>query len=179
MKLKKLSYKNKVMLSLLLVIVVVYAVRFYQHSKTHSGATLESRKTIVAEAEDGLRILEEIRVDDYVISGVYNADGDYGFAIFKPQGKDKYELDDVQLTKADAPVAKGIMVTNEKGYDLFWTNIETPDHMELTYKDASGKAMGDSITLDAKDASILYHDAPNEGYEVQAIYYDTDGNIYE
>lgn len=161
-----------------LVIVVVYGVRYFQNSKIHNGATLESRKVCVKEKYEGIRITEEIRIDDYIVSGIVDTNGDYGFAVFEPKGTEKYILQSTCLAE-QGHVAIGQLRTGEKAYNLFWSDQTDLDRAEIIYTDQSGNEMMEPIILDAEENNILYHEAPDSDYTVTVVYYDHNGNSYE
>ena len=175
---KFMKGKMSLYLAVGILFVVILGVRFFQNRQSHNGSDLESRKVLVNEVEEGMRIVEETRIQNYIISGITGANGKYGLAIFQPQGDDGYKLQST-YTKEQGEIMIGNVLIGDTDYNLFWFDQSDLDYAEITYTDnAKGETL-EPIQLDATTGDILYHEAPGNDYTVKVVYYDVNGNMYE
>ncbi len=171
MKVKKYVFVT----AIILILSVVFISFFYQQSKL-DGSTLESRELRLNQSDDGIHIASEIKIDEYIISGIIDANNQYGLAIFEPGDNDKYKLQTRSLEDNSEIVTEHTII-NGTDYDLFWYNQADLDYAEITYA-VQGKKL-EPIKLDAGENKILYYRAPGDDYSVEVIFYDIQGNQYK
>jgi hypothetical protein len=170
MKVKKYVFVT----AIILILSVVFISFFYQQSKL-DGSTLESRELRLNQSDDGIHIASEIKIDEYIISGIISTNSQYGLAVFEPENN-KYKLKTRSLEDNSEIVTEHTII-NGTDYDLFWYNQADLDYAEITYA-VQGKKL-EPIKLDAGENKILYYRAPGDDYSVEVIFYDTQGNQYE
>jgi len=159
-----------------IIILSAMFVGFYiQHSKL-DGSTFESRELILNKSINGSHIYSEIKIDDYIISGIIANNNKYGLAVFNPKANRKYDFQSSALGVNGKTIVEHILVGNLQ-YDLFWRNQADLDYAEIIYTEQGKNPK--TIRLDAKDNKILYCEAPSNDYSIKAIYYDIHGEKYE
>ncbi|MGN1098695.1 MAG: hypothetical protein ACI4SS_07350 [Clostridia bacterium] len=156
-----------------ILIVIAAIIGFSLYTGALDGSTAESREEILNQKYVGSHIVTEEKIDGFVISGITTDVGEYGIAVFEPDGSKKYELQTAYL-KNGVKTVIGKADINGTTYDLFWCNNPAAERAEITYT-AGGKK--EIIALDAKGNKILYHKAPDGNYTVNAVFYDIDGNV--
>jgi hypothetical protein len=171
MKVKKYIFVT----AIVLILSVVFISFFFQRSKL-DGSTLESRALQLNKSGNGLHIASEIKIDEYIISGIVSTNSKYGLAVFEPEDNNKYKLQTRSL-EDNSEIITEHTVINGTDYDLFWYNQTNLDYAEITYT-VQGKKL-EPIKLDAGENKILYYKAPGNDYSVKVTFYDTQGNQYE
>jgi hypothetical protein len=171
MKVKKYVFVT----AIILILSVVFISFFYQQSKL-DGSTLESRELRLNQSDDGIHIASEIKIDEYIISGIVSTNSKYGLAVFEPENNNKYKLQ-TRYLEDNSEIVTEHTIINGTDYDLFWYNQADLDYAEITYA-VQGKKL-EPIKLDAGENKILYYKAPGNEYSVEVIFYDTQGNQYE
>ncbi len=79
-----------------------------------NGATAENRTDILAQKGIYATIVTELELDGRIVSGLAGDFGEYGLAVFEPDGGKKYTLGNVSMSEPDKPVTLYIEETSSK-----------------------------------------------------------------
>ncbi len=87
--------RKKYMILILDVVFIAIIIYYNIYRSDRNVSTQESRQLQLREIEvlgENVTIIQELRIEDYIISG-YTCDNDqYGLAIFAPRGNGNYEF---------------------------------------------------------------------------------------
>ncbi len=155
-----------------IVVLIAAFIGFYVYQGTMDGSDMESRSQLLSQKVVGGHIVTEAKIDKYVISGITTDTGENGFAVFKPKGNGKYNLEKHYLTSGK-PVTYSVSI-DQKPYDLFWYSGSEAVSAEISYI-VNGKTQ--TQTFDAAGSPIIYSETPAGSSGVQAVYYDEAGNV--
>jgi len=161
--------------ALIIILGIVFFELYLQQNKL-DGSTIVSRELILNQSQNGIHIVSEIKIDDYIVSGIIGSNNNDGLVVFASQANGKYKFQTKVLREKGSTIIEHTFI-NSVGYDLFWRNQVDLDYAEIIYT-VQGNAL-EPIKLDAKDNKILYCEAPSNDYSVEVVYYDIQGNRYE
>ena len=165
-----------------MIVVLLLGARVYRRSVLFSGATFESRENILNEAStkgNDWKISKETKIENYIVTAAYSADGYSSIAVFKPEKSGRYSLSTTHNAKNNNIISADYRVDG-KYYDIFWFNGAKTEYAEIIYT-VGGKEL-EPIIVDTKDMPIIVLESPVSGenfeYSYKFTYYDADGNAY-
>ncbi len=171
--------RKKYMILILAIVFIAIIINYMIYRGNRNGSTLESRQLQLREIErlgENVTIIQELMIDDYIISGYTSSSNQYGLAIFASRGNGNYEFE-TDYTRQNDRLIHGYVMVNSKCYDLFWANRDDLDYAEVIYE--SNGLFCELKKMDAKDNKILYMEAPSDDYRVEYYFFDLNGNKYE
>ena len=96
--------------------------------------------------------------------------------MFAPEGEKNYSLQTTTVRFPEEIIIAGSMI-GDKWYDLIWFNGAQSEYAEVTYT-FDGEEQ-EPQRYDTKDMNIIFSEAPSKDYNINVVYYDSEGNKYE
>lgn len=169
--------KKKIGIVFGILIILFLAYSLWSYFSKPDGSSVQSREELLENIPNGTewKIAKETEFKNYIISGMYSADGKSGIAVFEPLGNGKYKMSSREWRENDEIIISGYIIDGT-WYDLVWFNGAQTEYAEIIYKidDMEEKP----IIHDAKEMDIFINEAPSNDYRISVIYYDEDGNKY-
>ena len=165
----------KKVLSVVLVLIMVLAF-----VGCENGSTIESREkqldaAIKKHSGTHWTITTETVVEDYIISGAVNTEGQTTLAVFKPDGNGKYKFATSVNQNMDEIIISGYQI-NETWFDFIWFGGAQTEYAEITYL-INGKS--ETQKYDTSDMKIISIPNKEKDYTIQVSYFDSKGNQYK
>lgn len=169
--------KKNFMKGIIVAAILILGFAFYQMEQRPDGRTVESRTEMLNDDSHGIAwsIAKEQKLGDYIISGIYS-ETQAGIAVFKPDGNGKYRLSSSNWQGMNDIIIKHYPVEGE-WYNIIWFNGAQTDHAELTYTINGVKE--EPLVFDTSDMQIICNPPSATDYNLEVIYYDSEGNVYE
>ncbi len=169
--------KKKGLIIGILIVLFFLGYPVYQYCSIPDGSTVESREELLKDIPKGTgwKIAVEQSLEDYLVCGTYSTDDKIGIAVFEPVGNGKYKLFSREWRPFDEVIISGVMIAG-KWYDIVWFNGATTSYAELTYT-YGGKT--EKLTFDTEKAQIICNPCDAKEYTLRAVYYDSEGKVYE
>ena len=142
------------------------------------GKTTQSREELISQLPKGKdwKIYSETYIGDYIAAGAYSSDGQSQIVVFKPYGNGKYKVS-TRTIRDSSEIIVSQHIIDDKFYDIVWFNGAQTSYARLTY---SQEGKDDTIVeFETEDMPVIYNQSPSGDYNLEVIYYDDDGNIYE
>ena len=168
--------KKRILIGIIIIAVLIAAFLGYQYFTAPKGDTLESREELLQEAKAGAwHIQTETELAGYIVSGAYS-DKEVAIAVFAPEGEGKYRLQTTTVREPEEIIISGSMI-DDKWYDLIWFNGTQSEYAEVVY--TTGGEEQEPLRFDTKEMNIIFSEAPSNDYNIDVVYYDSEGNKYE
>lgn len=172
--------KNKKALvfgTMITILSIVIVSLIIQHNQ-YNGRTLLSREKVLNKRENGLKILSETSIDNYIVSQIVSLRGRYGYALFQLKGRGNYSFQSSMLSEESSIITDFLWIGG-KGYEIFMCNQPELDYVEVSYTDSRDLKVTTKI-LDLIEGRIAITEAPNlKSYERDVVFYDINGNKYK
>lgn len=170
--------KKKWYIIILVAVLLFLGIATYKYLSVPNGQTVESREQLLEGIPKGSewQISTEQSVNDYIVSGIYSADGKSGIAVFEPTGNGRYKLSSREWRENDRIVISGYLFEGV-WYDIVWFNGAETQYAEITYTVNGVKQ--EPIKHDSTNMKIFINQAPAKDYSINVVYYDNAGNVYE
>lgn len=172
--------KKFVIIMLLLVLTLVLALMAFSH-RPHRGSTMESRQMLLDQQTGNgtgchWTIATEQEVEGHLICGAYSTDQQAAIAIFRPTGKNTYEVMTVASHDQNEVMVETAVI-NGHIYDLVWFCGAQTTQAEITCTiDGQEQIL---TPYDTSEMGLICQEAPAKEYAIRAVYYDEVGNRYE
>ena len=168
--------KKRILIGIITLAVLIAVFVGYQYFTAPKGDTLASREELLQGAKTGdWHIQTETELDGYIVSGAYS-DSEIAIAVFAPKGEGKYGLQTTTVRLPEEIVIGGSMI-GDKWYDLIWFNGAQSEYAEIVYT-TNGETQ-EPLRYDTRDMNIIFSEAPSKDYNINVVYYDSEGNKYE
>lgn len=168
--------KKRILIGIITLAVLIAAFLGYQYFTEPKGDTVDGREALLEEAKGGeWQIQTETELEGYIVSGAYS-DKEIAIAVFAPEGEKNYSLQTTTVRFPEEIIIAGSMI-GDKWYDLIWFNGAQSEYAEVTYA-FDGEAQ-EPQRYDTKDMNIIFSEAPSKDYNINVVYYDSEGNKYE
>ena len=168
--------KKTILIGIIIIAVLIAAFLGYQYLASPKGDTVASREELLEEAKGGAwHIQTETELDGYIVSGAYS-DNEAAIAVFAPKGEGKYGLQTTTVREPEESIISGSMI-DDKWYDLIWFNGAQSEYAEIVYT-TDGEEQ-EPLRFDTRNMNIIFSEAPSNDYNINVIYYDSEGNKYE
>lgn len=173
--------KNKKILSIssIIILISVCAVVMFSQQNSFSGRTTDSRQLILNKSETGVHIASEVMIQEYIVSEITNVKGEYGYALFEPQRKDRFKLQ-TKVWRQKGEIVSGLIRIEDKAYELFMCNEDNLSYAEVSYRDNQTELEKPIVRLDLLEGRYAYIEAPNlKDYTRAVSFYDVSGNKHD
>lgn len=170
--------KKKLAITVLSAIILLTAVIAWSiNQSNYNGSTEESREQIINKDKKGAVITTEIKIEDYIISGLSLSDGKYGIAVFAPSGSERYKLQTRTFKEKDE-ILTFTQFINGKDYLIIWQNQGMMEYAEVIFT-VDNKEYS-PLRLDATQNQLLYCESPGleNDFSANVSYYDLKGNKF-
>ena len=167
--------KKLLIFSAVILVLCVLCLNAADNAK-YGGKTLESRQNQLCRNGRDIHISQEMTLDGYIVSAINEGSRTHGLAVFEPLENGKYRLQSSTQRNNNMVVIADAYI-NGQWYNLFWADKPNLDYAQIEYSH-NGKTL-EALTLDASGNKILYCKTPYANYTLNAVFYDTDGNVYE
>lgn len=172
MKRKKIFLYSIVSCSIIILILSMI------HSYRYNGASLKSRENILSKSYKEATILSETVIENYIICEIVNQRQRYGYALFRPEGKNRYRFDSSMVVD-NGNIGVDFIWIDEKKYELFMCDQPNLEYVKVIYTDMSNlkittKQLG---LLNGKMAIVEALDCKD--YRTDVSFYDVSGNKYQ
>lgn len=128
-KLKK-SYPFK------MIVLICLLLSYFIYQNKLNSFTLESREHSLREFGhlwEVTTIIQEIKIDGYIMSGYITSKNRYGLAFFAPNAHGKYDLQTAINSHNNELLFKNHIINNKR-YTFLWANKTDLDYAEIIYK---------------------------------------------
>ena len=164
---------------ILSMVVVLAMVMAFAGCSIENSSTVESREeqwnaVMKKYNETQWTITKEIVVEDYIISGAVNTNGNTTLAVFKPDGDGSYQFSTTTNRNQDEIIISGYQI-NGTWFDFIWFGGAQTEYAEVTYL-VNGKS--ETETYDTSDMEIISIPNQEKEYTIQVSYFDSEGNEY-
>lgn len=171
---------NKKLLIAIDIIVVALIIWFgFIRNPLPDGSTLESRQERISIRNNGedWTIDKELVIGDYIISSAYSSENKASLVTFKADGKDGYSLQSTVKRNMDEIITDTVNIDG-KGYVLItFMGAETEYALVTCTDNVSGEE--NTVRYDAEVSDIIYFESPSDDFNMNIVYYDKEGNMYE
>ena len=168
--------KKAILIGIIIIAVLIAAFLGYQYFTEPKGDTVAGREALLEEAKGGeWQIQTETELEGYIVSGAYS-DKEVAIAVFAPEGEGKYRLQTTTVREPEEIIISGSMI-DDKWYDLIWFNGTQSEYAEVVY--TTGGEEQEPVRYDTKEMNIIFSEAPSNDYNIDVVYYDSEGNKYE
>ena len=168
--------KKRILAGIIIIAVLIAVFLGYQYFTAPKGDTLESREELLQKARgEAWHIQTETEFAGYIVSGAYS-DNEIAIAVFAPKGEGKYGLQTTTEREPEEIIISGSMI-DDKWYDLIWFNGTQSEYAEIVYT-TDGEEQ-EPLRFDTKEMNIIFSEAPSKDYNINVVYYDSEGNKYE
>lgn len=168
--------KKRIVVGIIIIAVLIVAFFGYQYFTAPKGDTLASREQLLQEARgEAWQIQTETELAGYIVSGAYS-DNEVAIAVFAPEGEEKYRLQTTTVREPEEIIISGSMI-GDKWYNLIWFNGAQSEYAEVVY--TTGGEEQEPLRFDTKEMNIIFSEAPSNDYNIDVVYYDSEGNKYE
>lgn len=170
--------KKKIGIVIGILIILFLAYSAWSYFSRPDGSSVQSREELLENIPNGTKwkITKETELKNYIISGMYSADGKSGIAVFEPLGNGKYKMSSREWRENDEIIISGYIIDGT-WYDLVWFNGVKTEYAEIIY--TIDDVEQEPIIHDAKEMDIFINASPAKDYSISVIYYDEDGNKYQ
>ena len=171
---------NKKLLIAIDIIVVALIIWFgFIRNPLPDGSTLESRQERISTLNNGedWTIDKELVIGDYIISSAYSSENKASLVTFKAEEKDGYSPQSSVKRNMDEIIADTVNIDG-KGYVLItFMGAETEYALVTCTDNVSGEE--NTVRYDAEVSDIIYFESPSDDFNMNIVYYDKEGNMYE
>lgn len=171
---------NKKLLIAIDIIVVALIIWFgFIRNPLPDGSTLESRQERISILNNGedWTIDKELVIGDYIISSAYSSENKASLVTFKAEGKDGYSPQSWVKRNKDEIITDTVNIDG-KGYVLITFMGAEVEYAEVTCVDnVSGEETTERYDVGLSD--IIYFESPSDDFNMNIVYYDKEGNMYE
>lgn len=170
---------NKKLLIAIDIIVVALIIWFgFIRNPLPDGSTLESRQECISILNNGedWTIDKELVIGDYIISSAYSSENKASLVTFKAEG-DEYGIQSTVKRNKDDIITDTVNIDG-KGYVLItFMGAETEYALVTCTDNVSGEE--NTVRYDAEVSDIIYFESPSDDFNMNIVYYDKEGNMYE
>lgn len=172
--------KNKKLTISIAVVVFLIAIGgFIFQDNRYNGSTIESRELILNKSDNGVTIVSETPVNNYIVCEITNQRGQYGYAVFEPKDKKNYKFQ-TKVWREKGSVITDFIRMDEKEYEIFMCNQSDLDYAVVSYIDNTSNTGFATEKLDLIEGRFAIIEAPNlKSYTRSVVFYDVNGNKYE
>ena len=175
---------------ILLPVLILLALPLLLLNRGPDTSTVEGREAVLNELPKGRdwHIAREQELEDYLVAAMISADGQAGLAVFEPEDKGQYGLQTTTV-RDDDDIVIGHTIVNGTWYDLFWFNGAPVTAAEIICTVEGGQQpmryQYGRISSEGADGAVEYFNEiiclpePADNYQLDIVYYDAEGNIYE
>lgn len=165
---------------ILSIVAVLTMVLVFAGCSTENGATVESREKQMdsaIEKSTGTHwtITKEIEVEDYIISGAVNTNGQATLAVFKPEDNGNYKFSTSTNRNQEEIITSGYQI-NETWYDFIWFGGAQTEYAEVTYLI---NEKSETQKYDTSEMEIISIPNQEKDYTILVRYFDSEGNQYQ
>ena len=162
------------------IVAVLTIVLVFAGCSTENGTTVESREkqldsTVEKSSGTHWTITKEIEVEDYIISGAVNTNGQATLAAFKPEDNGNYKFSTSTNRNQEEIIISGYQI-NDTWYDFIWFSGAKTEYAEVTYLI---NEKSETQKYDTSDMEIISIPNQEKDYTIQVSYFDSEGNQYQ
>lgn len=170
--------RHVLVVTALIIIAFILCLGIYHYVTRPDGSTVASREEMLDGVPKGSHwsIAEELEIDDYIISGAYDTEGNSAVVVFEPVGNGRYKLQTL-TKKSSSEVILTSAYTANAIYDVAWFNGASTEYAEVTCtpQDSSSK----TERYETQSNALVCRQVQEAEYTLHVAYYDADGNCYE
>ena len=156
-----------------IVVIAIIAAGLIRNAKPKSRAELISE---LYGGEDYV-ICAEAAIDDYIINAAYGPNGKASLITFEPEGNGRYGIQST-VNRDISQIIMGMAVVDGNVYELIWFGGAETEYALVTCTDnVSGEE--NTVRYDAEVSDIIYFESPSDDFNMNIVYYDKEGNMYE
>lgn len=167
---------KKWMIIVAVAVIAAVAIGFKMNIDKYDGSTFESRQLLMEDAREGFSITSETVVDEYIVANIHSGN-EWGYAVFAPEGNEKYSLRTTLIRDISANIIIGQLYTGDKDYDIVICNEPDLDYAVLTYLAETGEQRVETIPAECEKPIMSENNYKN--YTLNAVFHDKSGNIIE
>lgn len=170
---------NKKLLIAIDIIVVALIIWFgFIRNPLPDGSTLESRQERISILNNGedWTIDKELVIGDYIISSAYSSENKASLVTFKAEG-DGYSLQSTVKRNMDEIITGAVNIDGKEYVLITFMGAETEYALVTCTDNVSGEE--NTVRYDAEVSDIIYFESPSDDFNMNIVYYDKEGNMYE
>ena len=144
----------------------------------NSGATQDEREELLRShitPENHWNIVDEMVIEEYLISAIDGTNNKSGLAVFEPAENNEYKFQIATTSTKDQIIYDAALIGKNQ-YDLIWFNGAQTEYAEVIYT-IDGQQQ-DALQFDTTYMNIIVNPSPAKDYSIQIIYHCADESTY-